>query len=63
MIAPEGADFTAGERTCPTGYHEDEDFLTIAVVETLFPRENGMILDSGKFCSERGCWKKLKVRE
>jgi hypothetical protein len=63
MSAPEGADFTSGEKTCPTRYHENEDYLTIAVVETLFPRENGMILDSGKFCSAAGCWKKLKVRE
>jgi len=63
MSVPEGADVTRGEKTCPTRYHEDEDFLTIAVVETLFPRENGMILDSGKFCSADGCWKKLKVRD
>jgi len=54
---------TQGEKTCPARYHEREDFLTIAVMETLFPRESGMILDSGKFCSAAGCWKKLKVRE
>ena len=55
--------FRQGERTCPTRYHDNQDFLTIAVMETLFPRENGMLLDSGKFCSQRGCWPKLNVRE
>lgn len=55
--------YTLGEKTCPSRYHENEDYLTIAVVETLFPRQGGMLLDSGKFCSERGCWSKLNVRE
>ncbi|MBP8274798.1 MAG: hypothetical protein KAY59_10225 [Acidobacteria bacterium] len=52
-----------GERTCPARYHNLKDLLAIAVMETLFPRTDGMLLDAGKFCSESGCWRKLKARD
>ncbi len=51
-----------GEVTCPTHYFAKADYLTMGILDVLFPRD-GMILKNGKFCSASTCWPSLRVKE
>ena len=54
----------SGETSCPMRYAEKAEWLTMVVLEVLFPQKQSLAMHRMRFCrAEDDCWSQLDVRD